>query len=270
MGEKEKSEFFKRFPLCRIVPLKEINSHSDYYLKEFLEKMCSANNVEIKSCLKRVYTEGMGLFGIFNQIALIVSRINEDIGRINRNEELFRIATIGGQLTEDETHELDKSTNNVELFCLDTASVLIFVNIFMDKLAKFLGQLIKAEKVRTKNFSCFMDSLRELKIGKIRELVQLIDEHTKWFVDFKDARDDFVVHHPGAGRAIELLDGKAFVVLTTAKGGTKEAKHVLMNSEAKGISIDDISDSLERLRSLLKNLNEFLCENLGSLPIKAE
>lgn len=270
MDKKEKTEFFKNFPLCRIVPLKEINSHSDYYLKEFLEKMRSANNVEIKPCLKRIYTEGMGLFGNFNQIALIVSRINEDIGRINRNEELFCIATIGGQLTEDETQELDKSTKNVELFCLDTASVLVFVNIFMDKMAKFLGQLIKAERVRTKSFGHFMNDLRKLKADKIRELIQLIDEHTKWFVDFKNMRNVFVVHHPGAGRAVEFLDSKAFVVLTTAKEGTKEANHVLMNSKAKGISIDDIDDSLERLKSLLKKLNEFLCENLGSLPIKAE
>jgi hypothetical protein len=253
--------WLRKMPTCRIAPLQKIDWRKEFYLKEVLHKLESLQNV------RSIQVEGDGLSALFMYLAMIAERINEDGAKFNLIEEIYQHVNSNKKLTDSEIEELDKGPFYVSLFCLDMSSLIIFLRIFMDKLARFLGLLMAMRGIKTKSFAVFKGSLKELKGKEIEAFVRVIEENTTWFDELKDLRDDYVVHHPGSATALLLADGKAYVTLTTSKR-TKEPKHVLMNSEAKDIPIEEIDSLLSNLKKLLSNLSAFLAENLEKLPFK--
>lgn len=261
MSDGDDLSWLRNMPTCRIAPLQKIDWRKEFYLKEVLDKLESLQNA------RSIQVEGDGLSTLFMYLAMIAERTNEDGAKFNLVEEIYQHVNSNKKLTDSEIKELDKGPFYVSLFCLDISSLIIFVRIFMDKLARFLRLLIAMEGVKTNSFTSFKRSLKELKGKEIEAFVRVIEENTIWFDELKDLRDNYVVHYPGSATALFFADSKAYVTLTTSKR-TKEPKSILMNSEARNISIQEIDHFLTNLKMLLFNLNDFLTKNLDMLPLE--
>jgi len=266
-------EVLKRIPPNRFVPLQEIDWRKEYYLSRFIGKLLkSSNNTRIKEWqVKKLRLYSKDLYRIFIDIARIVSRINQDELGINRMEELYSIAN-SRRWTDSEAEEMENLDPVVGFFLLDVRSLLIFIVVFMDKLARFLSLIIDKEGQNLKNrsFKSFKADLAKLRGKEIEEFGQLISGNTKWFKKVKDWRDDFVVHHPGASGAMIFRNGKPYAALTTRKKISRDPKYIIMNSQAKDISMDEIDKILLQLRKLLIVLDEYLCSHINILPIEVK
>ena len=270
---KDFPEILKHMPPVRFIPLREINWRKEYYLSRFVDEILkSSNTTRIgKWRVEKLWLYNKDLRHIFSDIALIVSRINRDGSRFNRREEIFHISH-SRKLTVSESEELENLNLIVDYFLLDVRSLLIFIMIFMDKLARFLSQIItkNGDQMKHRSFRSFKNELMKLKGGEIQKFAQLIANNTGWFKDVKDWRDDFVVHDPGAGGAIVFKDGKAYAALTRREGRDREPKYLIMDSRAEDIPTDGIDEILHQLKELLKIFDEYLCSHINILPLKGE
>jgi hypothetical protein len=269
-NRKRLPEIIKRIPSARITPLEEINWRKEYYIMNFFKELRKSSRVKIsKSRLKSLYLYNADLRSIFVDMALIVSRINVDGSCINRMEELYDFANYR-KWTDSEAEEIEELQPAVDFFNLDVKSLLIFILIFMDKLAGFLSLLIdkKEKKLRAGSFFHFKKDL--MKLRGVQDIKQIITENTKWFKEVKDLRDDFVEHHPGAGGAVTFKNGKAYATITTRKNVDRELKYIVMDSQAKDISIEELDEILSQLKKLLKTLDEHLRSQISILPFKVE
>ena len=271
--EKGFPESLKRMPPVRFVPLREINWREEYYLSRFIDELLKSSNItRIKEWrVKKLWLYNKDLRHIFHDIALIVSRINEDGSKFNRREELFHVAH-SRRLTASESEELENLDHTVDYFLLDVRSLLVFIMVFMGKLAIFLGQLIteNGEQMKHYSFHGFRRKLMELKGDEIQKFAQFIADNTGWFEDVKKWRDKFVIHDPGAGGAIVFKDGRAYAALTRREGGEGEPKYIIMDSRAKDIPVDRIDGILYKLKEFLKVLDEYLCSHINILPLEGK
>jgi hypothetical protein len=263
-------EVFKHMPPDKFVPLQEINWRKEYHLSRFIDKLLkSSYRIRIKEGkLKNLWLYNKDLRHIFHDIALIVSRINQDGVGINRMEELFNIAN-SRRWTDPEAEEMGNLDLIVDFFLLDVRSLLIFIMIFIDKLAGFLSLIIN-EKLSNDSFYHFKEDLAKLGGKEIEEFGQLINDNTAWFEKVRFLRNVFVVHHPGASGAMSFGNGKAYAALTTRKNISKEPKYIIMDSEATDISIKEVDGILRQLKKLLAILDEYLCSHINILPIEVE
>ena len=255
----------------RFSPLKEIEWRAEYNLgKSFLKELeSSKTNIEA-SLDKELWLRACDLHCAFIDIALIISRINEDGTKVNRREELHEIAH-GRMWTDEEEKEFESFSYAINYLVLDVKTLIININIFMDVLAKFLVLFIKkSEKLpESKNFPRFKKHLKNYKGREIDELKKIIYENTEWFDDIKDLRDDFVIHHPAGRHALEFFDGIAHIPLTTTKKEYNRG-HIIDGAIAKSISLEKIDSTLSQLKELLKELNKYLYEKINTLPFEAE
>lgn len=252
-----------------VAPLQQINWRKEYYLSRFIDKLLeSSTKTRIKQCQVenlRLYNED--LQRIFQDIALIVSRINQDGAGSNRMSELLEIAN-NRRLTGSEEKEIETLPLVVNFLDLDVRCLLIFITIFMDKLAWFLVPLI-TEKLSNYSFYHFSKGLAKLRGKEIEEFGRLINNNTAWFEKVRRLRRVFVVHHPGAGGALVFRNGKGHVALTTRKRINREREYIIKNSQARDISIDELDRILRQLKKLLKILDEYLCSHIDVLPVEA-
>lgn len=160
----------------------------------------------------------------------------------------------------------------INFFLLDIRSLLIFIVMLMDKLARLLSLIInkKEKPLKSRDFYHFKRDLAKLRGEEMEKFGQLIDDNTEWFEKVKDWRDDFVVHHPGASGAMIFGNGKAYAALTTRKTISREPKYIIMDSQATDIPIEELDRILLQLKKLLKVLDEYLCSHINILPIEVE
>jgi hypothetical protein len=271
LSGENKVNWLSALPINKIIPLQKIDWRKEFYLEGTLKKLESPREAHIKPQVhKRIRIEGNALSKLFMYIAMIAERANEDGTKINIVEETYHSLDSNiKKLTDEEIKELDKGPSYISLLCLDISTLIIFVRIFMDKLARLSSLLISAKGVKAKNFNSFKRSLSKLKRKEIEAFARLIEENTMWLGALRNLRDDFVVHHPGAGGALVFFDSEAHVTLTTSKKITEEPKRILLDSEAKDISMEEINNWLSNLKRLLFNLNAFLTENLEKLPFES-
>lgn len=269
--EKGFPEVLKRIVPHRFFPLQEINVRKEYYLSRFIAKLLkSPYKLRIKEGrVKNLWLHSKDLHNIFHNIALIVSRINQDGAGINRMEELYRI-THSRSWTDSEEEEIQNLDHVVGFFLLDIKSLLIFIVVFMDKLARFLSLIVdkKGKNLKNRSFKSFASDLTTLTGKKIEEFKRLISENTKWFRKVKDWRDDFVVHHPGASGAMIYGNDVPYAALTTRKKISGEPKMIIMGSQATYIPIEELDKILLQLKRLLIVLEEYLSGNINILPIE--
>jgi len=257
-NRKELSEIFKRSPRARFVPVREINYKDEFYLEKFVYKWQEIKTNETK--LRKLLLYYSDLRSIYIDIALIVLRINQDGSKLNRSEELWEIIK-EREGTSLEFDELESLRIFINYLNLDVKSLFIHILIFMDKLAKFLSSVIKAENLRNRSFDRFKKDLKKKRGKEIEEFSHLIYNKTEWFKKVKDIRDDFIEHHPSVSGGIGFRNGKAHATLTTTKSEDTIFEH---------IPIEEIDGILAKLKEFLKSLNEFLCSRIDVLPIKEE
>ena len=252
-------KLFKHVP-SRVTPLEEINYKDEIYFKRFVDRWLEIETEGSK--LKKLISYYRDLHFLYIDVALIISRINEDASKINRSEEIWDIIHRGERkLRQSEANELDRLRIFINYLILDVKSLFINILIFMDQLAKFLSLFIEARGLKNRSFYKFRKALKKKRGKEIEELRHLVSDNTIWFEKVKDIRDDFVEHHPGASGMIGFHDGKAHATLVTTKTGDRIFRD---------ISIEEISDILQKFKEFLKNLDQFLESHIKVLPIKAE
>lgn len=255
---------------ARISPIKEIDWKAEYNLgKSIWEKLESNETYVEVSLRKKLRLKCLDLHCVFLDLALIVSRINEDGSIVNRQEELFKIAH-DRMWTDEEEKEYESLQFSINYLLLDVKTLLVNIVIFMDVLAQFLSLCIRSEKQpKSKSFSSFERDLKKYEGREIEELKKMIGENTDWFDDVKDLRDDFIIHHPAARHTLEFRDGVAYIPLTTTKKG-HDQRHIVLDAIARSISIEKIDSILSQLKELLKKLNEYFYKNIHMLPFEAK
>lgn len=271
--EEKVPEISRRIQSHRFPSLQKIDWRKERHLDDFIEKLSkSVNELKFNEArLQELFLDDQDLRSIFIDISLVVSRINEDGLRLDRRQELFDIA-LSRKWTSIEKKEINDLDFVVSYLLLDVRSLIVFLLIFMDKLARFLALLIKKgeSKLRSKSFYYFQRDLAKLKGKEIEEFSQLIKENSKWFAKLKELRDDFVEHHPAAGGAISFENGEANIALTTRKKTNKEPKFIIMGSQAKKLPIREVDEILLKFKELLRSLSDYLCSNFETLPIEVE
>jgi len=258
----EKKIVVRTHPYAKLIINLEKN---DYALLNFNKKI-------FVSKYREVYTNKsvpfyLDLSRCFSEIRMIILRLNNDIMYINRLFEIY--LSLDRELTDEETEEYLSLDKYINFFNIDIESLFIWITMFMDKLAKFLHSLIHASgrMPSNKGFNRFLnDLIKYKKEGKIKEkeignMIRILNSYITWWNDIKDIRDDYIIHHQR-----QFLTG-------VAKGGEiVSGSFGTFKEKGKTISISNeyIDAQLLILKSLLKDLNEFLCENIEALPFKIE
>ena len=240
---------------------------ASYNLGKSIREKLESSKTDIEQSLgKKLYLRSYDLSGIFYDLALIISRINEDGAQVNRREELFEIAH-DRMWTDEEEKELEGLGNYL---VLDVKTLYINIMIFMDALAYFLSLCVRSRKQPiSKSFAKFKKDLENYRGREIEEIREKIYEKTAWLDEAKDFRDDFIVHQPAARSTLEFLNGVLHIPLTTRKKGYDQ-RHIIVGATARNISIVEIDSSLTQLKELLEELSEYLCQRLNMLPFEAE
>lgn len=255
----------ERILRVKVPPLLAIDWRENNYLLEFTRKLESGEIALDEPRRARLWDCGLNLSHNFVDIALIVSRIDEDRVKVNRIIELFEIARTreDRMWTDEEANEYETLTHAVNFFTLDVRTLLIYVVVFMDTLAKFLSWTIKATRQpSSRSFAAFRKDILNYRGDEVQRLSHLLNEGTVWFKDVIDLRDDFIIHHPAAMAGLGFANGRASVHLRTSKGDQWQV--------VKRIPVKRIDGYLSQLKDLLRNLNEFLCSRTAVLPIESE
>ncbi len=265
MSKLNKITDLKRSRSVMIPPLQDINVRREFYLKEFIHKLETQKTKMKKFRIKKLWLRSIDLRFIFYDISFIVHRLNTDFESFNRREELFEIArSTGREWTPDEAEEYEKLSPIINYINLDVKTLFVNIVIFMDKLARFLSWSFK-EQIGNKNFTVFRKAIANYGGKNAQKIFQILNKKSQWFKTIKDLRDDFIIHHPASRGVMEFLDGEAFIVLTTSKGGYDE-KHIVFDAVAKRIAVTEINNILSQLKELVQEINKYFCSHLEKFP----
>lgn len=188
-------------------------------------------------------------------IGLIQNRVDNDLyNNLEMAKKLDRVSQ-GVRVTRDELPPSDPHLTHI-----DITSLIIFLNILMDDVTRFLKFLFKGKvRPKTKSFDQLKKTINNLQGQYFEELNKIIQD-TYWYEELKDLRDKPIVHKgekdSGIGRQGNII-GVYFRYIQ----GQKTRERFISN-----LDIDIICDNVYRF---LKELNGFLCKNFDYLPLEA-
>jgi len=246
--------------------LQETLKKEDFFHFDIREKvlMLEAKNDEVVYVKELFLGHSMDLSGIFYELKCIAMRINEDSKKIIRMKELHELTTREARthLTQKELDDLliEESDLHVYInyYILDVKSIYIWMMIFIDKLAKYLGVFIKRERnVKTSSFRRFLNSIKTKKGKEIEQLTSILTSYRPWFKTIKDTRNNYTTHHPSI-----TLPG----IVMTKNGFSTDLQTSRGDKPSMRASNDRIDHDIAQLKKLLKELNDFLCKNIQTIP----
>lgn len=233
--------------------------NKDYSLIDFNKKILDSNYG--KTYWEKSHLLDLDLRHCFFDLRLVILRINENIEKMNREFELID-TSIERKLINKEAEEFINLSIYSDYMLLDVKSLFIWINIFLDKMSKYLTSLILPSEKMPSN-SGFHDFLRDIKKkfkgNEIDKLTKILTDYEMWYENIKNIRDDYVIHHSkfyfrDVGRSEESI----YVPL-----GTGKIKRISISNEY-------IDAQLLLFKNLLRDLNVFLCENIESLPFRID
>jgi len=148
---------------------------------------------------------------------------------------------------------------NAHLLNVDIHTLIIFLNILLDDIVKFLNYLLSGrKKPRIKGFYQFKHDLDYFQGEKFNRLKEIISE-TDWYKELKDLRDDPIVHKGISSSGIIYKENTICVQLLHLQDG-KINERIFTN--------EDVNFYLDSVYNFLVELNDYLCEQFDSLPIE--
>ena len=151
--------------------------------------------------------------------------------------------------------------SNPQLTHLDIISLIIFLNILMDDITRFLRFLlipIDEQTPKTKDFDKLKKTISSFEGQKLEELSQIV-QNTRWYEELKELRDKHIIHRGEKNSGIGIIGNEIGIHLRYMEKGTIMEKYV---------SNLEIDRYCENIYNFLKDLNEFLCKNFDYLPIE--
>lgn len=190
----------------------------------------------------------------YTWIRSILKRIDNDLYNDLELLKKLQLVSQGVRVTADELPPF-----NVHLTNIDITSLIIFLNILMDDVTRFLKFLFIGEsRPKTKNFDKLKKTMNNFEGEKLEEL-NIIIQNIDWYKELKDLRDKPIVHKgeraSGIGR-----DGNRIGIYLRYIQARKIREKFISNLE-----IDIIC---ENVYHFLNDLNEFLCKNFDYLPLE--
>jgi len=149
--------------------------------------------------------------------------------------------------------------SNPFLTNIDIVSLIVFVNILMDDITRFLRFLFRGESTpKTKNFDKLKETMNNLEGQKLEELNRII-QNTDWYQELKDLRDKPIVHRGHKDSGIGIHGNRIGIYLRYIQD--RKIRETFISN----LEIDRICENVYRF---LKDLNEFLCKNFDYLPLE--
>jgi hypothetical protein len=200
----------------------------------------------------------LDLKNVFNIIKLSLLRLNDHIDKFNDYNKLFLLYKDGKTSPNDEKEMLKLEIHFV-YFKLDCKTLFIQSSIFMDKIGKFLSVLFQDRGPESKNYFHFVNSINKYKNKGIDELIRLINAYPVMYDELKNIRDNYIIHQSKETLGSVIGPDYFSISLGTRKGGMP--KFVSISNEY-------IDVFTSQLKSYLKNLNKYLCNNVEKIPFR--
>ena len=190
----------------------------------------------------------------YTWIGFILKRIDNDLYNDLEHQKKIRIASQGVRVTVDEL-----PPSNISLTNIDIVSFIIFINILMDDIARFLKFIFIGNSIpKTKNFDKLKKDINNFEDHNLEELNKII-QNTDWYIELKDLRDKPIIHQGGKESSLGT-QGDIIGIYLRYTQNRKIREKFMSNLE-----VDIICDNIY---NFLKDLNEFLCENFDYLPLE--
>jgi len=190
----------------------------------------------------------------YRWIGFILKRIDNDLYNDLESHKKFELLSEGVRATADEMPTFNPFLTNIDII-----SLIVFVNILMDDIARFLRFLFRGESTpKTKNFDKLKKTMNNLEGQKLEELNRII-QNTDWYQELKDLRDNPIVHRGDRDSGIGIYGERIGISLRHIKD--RKIRETFMSN----LEIDKICENVYRF---LKDLNEFLCKNFDYLPLE--
>jgi len=226
-------------------------------LSLFLEKLNELKSAEGKRRILILTKFRVSLFTIFTTytwIGLILKRIDNDLYNDLEFHKKLRLVSQGVRATADELPPSDPHLTNI-----DIVSLIVFLNILMDDIARFLKFLFRSESTpKTKNFDKLKKTMNSLEGQKLEELNRII-QNTHWYQELKDLRDKPIVHKGQKDSGLGIQGERIGIYLRYIQD--RKIRETFISN----LEIDRIC---ENVYGFLKSLDEFLCRNFDYLPLE--
>jgi hypothetical protein len=196
------------------------------------------------------------ILNTYTWIRFILKRIDDDLYNDLESHKKLQLVSKGVRVIVDEM-----PPSNTILTNIDIASLIVFLNILMDDIARFLRFLFAGESTpKTRSFDKLKKTMNNLEGQKLEELNRIIQD-TDWYQELKDLRDNPIVHKGHKGSGIRISGERIGVYLRYIQD--QNTRETFMSN----LEIDRIC---ENVYGFLESLNEFLCRNFDCLPLEVK
>ena len=219
-------------------------------LEPFKLKLKSLSNAEPQNARLKPFFSTTFFFQIiditqmFRIIGYILRRLNEDF--IN----LQPLTDFDG-LTVKGSEEL---ITDMSLTTLDFTSLIIFLNMLMEKAARLLHSSSTGDKPSNFSFNDWKEKISKDKIIVPATLGEIVSS-TPWFDDLRELRVKYVIHH---NFSICAISEKNEIRIRSSLKDYKEEK----------LSIEDMQKISNEVYDFFVTLSGYLCDNVNTLPIR--
>jgi len=244
-------------------PISLIKYDDAFYLSNILKKYDNLRKTNdfffsLNPYHKNIYRYILELENIYRDIILTINRINGHYKISNRQLELFTKINMLNEYEQTEYDELLKYDLQGYLR-LDIRILFVFINIFMDKIPKFLNSLFKpGTKPRSSSYHRYVKSLEKFNGTEIDHLKRIVNSAYIWYEDIKEIRDAYVVHQPAIHGASAYGDDYISTVLSTSK---------YKGIRYKPISNEYIQSIINVLEKFVKDVTNFLETHYDNIPL---
>jgi len=226
-------------------------------LNPFQEKLLELKSAEGKRRILIQTKFRVSLYTIltnYTWIGFIQKRIDNDLYNDLEYLKKLQLISQGVRVTADEL-----PPSNAHLTHIDITSLMIFLNILMDDVTRFLKFLFRGESTpKTKSFDKLKKTINNLEGPKLEELNRII-QNTDWYTELKDLRDKPIIHHGDRDSGIGRQGNRIGIYLRYIQDRKIREKFI------SNLEIDIICGNVY---CFLKDLNEFLCKNFDYLPLE--
>jgi len=220
-------------------------------LGTFFEKL---NNLEpdIVRGTNRWKFVTMGFRGLYFDIVMMFRLIGQILRRLNRDLSNLR-KPIPKKWSPSDPE--DERFYVLSLAKIDFTSLIIFLGILLEKVARLLHNISEGDRPSPIRFSKWRNDIIKGKFLVPNDLIKLL-MNTSWYDEFNNLRNRYTVHYGYSIGSVVMAIKTEIQLLSHYK------KEQIM------YDINDIQRLCDDIYRFFEDLNEFLYDNFDSFPIR--